>query len=147
MLGYLVNTSEIGLVLGGLRGVRLYAIVDASCGTHEDRKPHSGCTLHIGEGSRAFMSRSKKQRVTADTSTVAEFIATHLVAKERMWARSLLEVMEYTQSDPAVLGEDNLSTITMIKMIVMDKSRNELPFALTCSVNMYRIYKFSFRIS
>ena len=31
-----------------------------------------------------------------------------------MWARSLLEVMSYPQSDPTVLGEDNISTIAMI---------------------------------
>ena len=114
VLDYIVNTPELGLVLGGHGGVKLYATVDASYGTHDDRKSHSGCTLHIGEGSGAFLSRSKKQTVTADSSTVAEFIATHLAAKEIMWARSLLEEMGYTQSDPTVLGEDNMSTIAMI---------------------------------
>ena len=74
-------------MLGGHGGVVLYATVDASYGTHDDRKSHSGCTLHIGEGSGAFLSRCKKQTVTADSSTVAEFIATHLAAKEIMWAR------------------------------------------------------------
>ena len=62
----------------------LYATVDTSYGTYDDRKSHSGCTLHIGEGSGAFTSRSKKQTVAADSSTVAEFIATHLVCKEIM---------------------------------------------------------------
>ena len=81
---------------------------------HEDRKSHSGCTLHIGDGSGAFLSRSKKQTVTADSSTVAEFIATHLVAKEIMWARMLLGEMGHIQLEPTVLGEDNMSTIAMI---------------------------------
>ena len=58
VLEYLVNTSELGLVLGGTGGVRLYATVDASYGTHADRKSHSGCTLHIGDGSDAFLARS-----------------------------------------------------------------------------------------
>ena len=101
-------------MLGGLGGVVLYATVDDSYGTHDDRKSHSGCTLHIGEGSGAFLSCSKKQTVTADSSTVAEFIATHLVAKAIMWARSLIEEMGYSQVDPTVLGEDNMSTIAMI---------------------------------
>ena len=114
VLEYLVNSPELGLVLGGLGGVVLYATVDASYGTHEDRKSHSGCTLHIGEGSGAFMSRSKKQTVTADSSTVAEFIATHLASKEIMWARAILEEMGYGQDQPTVLGEDNMSTIAMI---------------------------------
>ena len=37
VLEYLVNTPELGLVLGGHGGVLLYATVDASYGTHEDR--------------------------------------------------------------------------------------------------------------
>ena len=114
VLDYLVNTPELGLVLGGHGGVKLSATVDASYGTHEDRKSHSGCTLHIGDGSGAFLSRSKKQTVTADSSTVAEFIATHLVAKEIMWARMLLGEMGHIQLEPTVLGEDNMSTIAMI---------------------------------
>ena len=92
----------------------LHATVDASYGTHDVRKSHSGCTLHIGMGSGAFLFRSKKQTVTADSSTVAEFIATHLAAKEVMWARSILGEMAYSQLEPTVLGEDNMSTIAMI---------------------------------
>ena len=114
VLDYLVNTPELGLVLGGHGGVILYATVDASYGTHADRKSHTGCTLHIGKGSGAFMARSKKQTVTADSSTVAEFIATHLAAKEIMWARTLLEEMGHPQLEPTTLGEDNMSTIAMI---------------------------------
>ena len=37
VLEYLVHSPELGLVLGGT--------VDASYGTHADRKSHSGCTL------------------------------------------------------------------------------------------------------
>ena len=115
VLDYLVNTPDLGLVLGGHGGVILYATVDASYGTHVDRKSHSGCTLHIGVGSGAFLSRSKKQTVTADSSTVAEFIATHLASKEVMWARALLSEMGHAQTEPTVLGEDNMSTIAMIR--------------------------------
>ena len=114
VLKYLVNTSELGLVLGGLGGATLYATVNASYGTHDDRKSHSGCTLHIGVGSGAFLPRSKKQTVTADSSTVAEFIATHLVAKKIMWARALLSEMGHVQLEPTILGEDNMSTMAMI---------------------------------
>ena len=94
--------------------MKLYATVDASYGTHEDRKSHSGCTLHIGAGSEAFLSRSKKQTVTADSSTVVEFIAIHLVCKEVMWVRGLLSEFGYSQLEPTVLGEDNMSAIAMI---------------------------------
>ena len=56
----------------------------------------------------------KSMIVTADSSTVAEFIATHLASKEIMWARAILEEMGYGQDQPTVLGEDNMSTIAMI---------------------------------
>ena len=92
----------------------LYATVDASYGTHDDRKSNSGCTPHIGEGSGAFMSCSKKQTATADSFTVAELIAAHVVSKEIMWARALLEEMGYSQDTPTALGEGNMSTIHII---------------------------------
>ena len=60
------------------------------------------------------MSRSKKQTVTMDSSTVAGFIPTHLVCKEVMWARELLSELGYPQLEPTVLGEDSMSTIAMI---------------------------------
>ena len=60
------------------------------------------------------MARSKKQTVTTDSSTVAEFIATHLAAEEIMWARTLLEEMGHPQLEPTTLGEDNMGTNAMI---------------------------------
>ena len=78
---YLVDKSVLGLVHGGLGGVVLYATVDTSYVTHEDRKSYSGCIIHVGEGSGAFLSRSIKQTVTADSSTEAVFIAIHLMRK------------------------------------------------------------------
>ena len=108
LLEYLVNTPDLGLVSGRHGGVVLYATVDASYGTHADRKSHTGCTLHIGLGSGAFLSRSKKQTVTVDSSTMAELIATHLASKGVMWARALLSEMGHEQTVPTVLGEDNI---------------------------------------
>ena len=66
-------------------------------------------------GSGGFLSRSKKQTATTDSSTVAEFIATHLASKEVMWARALLSEMGHEQTSPTVIGEDNMSTNVMIQ--------------------------------
>ena len=46
VLGYLVDTSELGLVMSGLGGIKLYATVDASCGTHDYRN-HTLDVLYI----------------------------------------------------------------------------------------------------
>jgi ribosomal protein L30/L7E len=114
ILKYLVGTRELGLCFHSKEGIVLYGTVDASYGMHADRKSHTGITLHIGEDSGSFLTRSKKQTVLADSSTVAEYIAAHSAAKEVQWARSLLEELGYKQLEPTVLYEDNKSTIHMI---------------------------------
>ena len=68
-----------------------YYMLYASYSTHEGRISLSGCTLHIDEGHGAFLSPRERQTGTTNLSTVAEFIATQLDAKEIMWARSLLQ--------------------------------------------------------
>ena len=115
ILFYIMGTRDKGLRYCSSDGVTLYATVDASYACHPDMKSHSGCTLHIGRESGAYQSMSKKQTITADSSTVAEFIATHTVSKEIMWARDFLSSVNYPQAFPTVLYEDNLSTISMIK--------------------------------
>ena len=115
ILYYIAGTQDKGLTFRSDEGVVLYATVDASYACHEDMKSHSGCTLHIGRTSGACQSLSKKQTITADSSTVAEFVATHTVAKEIMWSRDFLKSVGFPQSKPTILFEDNLSTISMIK--------------------------------
>ena len=112
---YLAGTRTLGLCFHSGEGIVLYATVDASYANHLDRKSHTGCTLHIGKRSGSFHSRSKKQTITADSSTVAEFIAAHFAAKEIMWARSFLAELGFPQSTPTNLLGDNKSTIAMIE--------------------------------
>lgn len=115
VLAYIAGTRDKGLKLWSDNGVTLYATVDASYACHDDFKSHSGCTLHVGSKSGSIVTISKKQKVTADSSTIAEFIATHLITKEIMWARSLMKSLGYPQDEPTILYEDNMSTIAMIK--------------------------------
>lgn len=111
---YLAGTPSLGITLHSGEGIVLYATVDASYGNHIDRKSHTGCTLHIGRRSGSFLTRSKKQTVTADSSTIAELIAAFTVTKEIMWARSLLAEIGYPQLEPTIIYEDNMSTIAMV---------------------------------
>ncbi len=114
VLYYIAGTYDLGLKLYSNDGVRLYATVDASYGCHDDSKSHTCCTLHIGRTSGSIITVSKKQSVTADSSTIAEFVATHVVCKEIMWARSFLLSLGFPQPEPTILYEDNMSTISMI---------------------------------
>ena len=93
----------------------LYATVDASYACHKDLKSHTGFTLHIGRKSASILTLTKKQTITADSSTVAEYIGTHMAAKQIMWARNFLSELGYEQLAPTVLQEDNKSTIYLIE--------------------------------
>ena len=115
ILLYISGTKEKGLKLASTNGVTLHATVDASYACHEDFKSHSGCTVHVGNLSGSLLTKSTKQKITADSSTAAEFIATHVVAKEILWARRFLASIGFPQKDPTVLYEDNKSTISMIE--------------------------------
>ena len=53
----------------------LYVSTDASYDCHLDSKSHTGVSFHLGRFSGSFMSLSKKQKITADSSTVPEFRA------------------------------------------------------------------------
>jgi hypothetical protein len=114
IIHYLMGTSHLGLHLHSDEGIVLSATVDASYACHADRKSHSGFTLHIGSSSGSFLTKSKKQTVTADSSTIAELIAAFLASKEIAWARSILTELGYQQDHPTILHEDNQSTIQMI---------------------------------
>jgi hypothetical protein len=114
ILHYVKNTPNLGLKLYSGEGIVLYATVDASYACHTDLKPHTGCTLHLGRTSGIIFSLSKKQTVTADSSTVAELIVAHLAAHEIMWARNFLQELWYPQQNPTTLFEDKMSTISLI---------------------------------
>jgi hypothetical protein len=113
ILQYIFGTLHLGLRFKSVNGITLLATVDASYASHSDLKSHTGCTLHIGEDSGSFLSVTEKQSITADSSTVAEFIAGHTVAKKIMWARNFLSELGplFAQSLPSVVYEDNQSTI------------------------------------
>ena len=81
---YLAGTPSLDITLKSDERVILYATVDASYGNHIDRKSDTGCTLHIGRHSCSFLTRNKKLTVSADSSTIAEIIASFTVTKEIM---------------------------------------------------------------
>lgn len=114
ILLYVAGTRQLGLHFHSGEGIILYATVDASYANHIDRKSHTGCTLHIGRTSGSVITRCTKQTITADSSTVAEFIAAHTATKEILWARTFLTEMGYPPLGPTTLFEDNKSTIAMI---------------------------------
>ncbi len=114
IMAYVAGTRHLGLVFHSGEGIKLYATVDASYACHTDLKSHTGVTLHIGKNSGSVFSLTQKQSITADSSTVAEFIGCHLAAKQILWARNLLEELGFPQDLPTTMFEDNKSTIVLL---------------------------------
>jgi acetate kinase len=78
LLSYIFQTPHLGLTLGSRSGdLDLHAFVDASYACYSDSKSHTGICLALGNDSGAFLALSKKQTITADSTTVAEFVAMH----------------------------------------------------------------------
>jgi hypothetical protein len=129
---YLMGTKHLGIKLCTDDGLILNATVDASYGNHKDRKSHTGITLHLGGNSGSFLSRSKKQSITADSSTVAELIGAHSASKEIAWARSMLNELNCTQESATILYEDNMSTIAIINNDCNTQKTKHLDIRYNC---------------
>jgi hypothetical protein len=86
---YLKGTRTMGLTLGGTNPLHLVGYSDsdyANC--PETSRSISGYCFNIGSGTISWMSR--KQRVVADSSCYAEYIALHDASHELAFLRELL---------------------------------------------------------
>ena len=120
---YLKGTKSEGIVFGNSK-IPLTIFVDADYGGDPDkRKSTTGfcCLFYGGPGS----TKSKRQSVTADSSTAAELIAISHASKEARWLKLILEDFtcspNYTDVkinpnypvDPVVIHEDNNGVIAI----------------------------------
>jgi hypothetical protein len=115
LLRFIASTPTLGITFCTHgKSASLHAYVDASYDCYSDSKSHTGVSLHLGQSSGAFLSLSKKQTITADSSTAAEFVATHTACQKILWAQNVLTELGFFDSVPTVLYQDNQSTIRMI---------------------------------
>ena len=83
LLRYIASTLDLGLTFCTHDdSFALFAYVDSSYDCYADIKSHNGISLHLGRHSGAFLFLSKKQKITADSSTVAEFVAIHFACQK-----------------------------------------------------------------
>ena len=68
-------------------------------------------------GNAAVSWGSKKQDITALSTTEAEYVAATTAACQGVWLRRMLEECELKQSTPTVIWCDNLSTIAILKIL------------------------------
>lgn len=82
-------------------------------GSIDDRKSTTGWVFNLGSAAVAWCS--KKQNITALSSTEAEYISATSAACQAMWMRRLLEDMNEKQLEPTVIFCDNKSAIAIAK--------------------------------
>ena len=115
LLRYIASTAAYGLTFcTHNQPATLFAYVDASYDCYTDNKSHTGVSLHLGQYSGSFLTLSKKQTITADSTTVAEFVATHSACQKVLWAQNLLTELGFLASIPTIMFQDNKSTIRLI---------------------------------
>jgi len=112
LLQYLNGTRKLGLTLGGDQDITIMASVDASYGVHGDFKSHTGCVIGVGRG--VIYAKSGKQRINTKSSTEAELVGLSDMIGQITWTRNLLTEQGY-KLPPTPVGQDNLSTIALIK--------------------------------
>jgi hypothetical protein len=92
--------------------VKVIAYIDASYAVHADKKSHTGCIITLGK--TAIYGKSSPQTLNTASSTVAELVAMTEAGNQVLWTRDFLIDQEY-EVDPALIYQDNLSTIHLVK--------------------------------
>ena len=112
VIQYIRGSKELGIILEGSINLGVYAYVDASYGTHEDFKSHTGCVIGIGKG--PIYVKSHAQKINSKSSSEAELIGLSDSSGQIIWVRNFLIAQGY-DVPAATVYEDNMSTIAMVK--------------------------------
>ena len=113
VIQYVRSTPDLGINLEASKNVSIISYVDASYGVHDDLKSHTGFTVGIGKG--PISSKSSTQKINTKSSTEAELVGISDSIGHVIWLRNFLICQGYKDVGPAVLGQDNMSTIQLVK--------------------------------
>ena len=134
ILKSLKGTIDHGITFDiGTNKINLIAYCDADFAEDvNDRKSTTVMVCFLNSGPISWNSR--KQTVTATSTTEAEFVALCSATKEVVWLRRLLGDLSHTQTTPTTIFCDNQRAITIIQTPESIKSTKhiEVQFFFTC---------------
>ena len=113
VIQYIRGTMHLGIKLEVGSDLAVISYIDASYGVHQDYKSHTGFTVSIGKG--PICSKSSIQKLNTKSSTEAELVAISDSIGHVIWLRNFLIDQGYNNIEPAMLGQDNMSTIQLVK--------------------------------
>lgn len=90
---------------------RLYCFVDADFASSDTDNRYSTTGYIILFNGGAISWKSQKQRRVAGSPTEAEYIALYEASKEVIWLKNILAELGFDTPNPAIIFEDNTSTI------------------------------------
>ena len=123
---YFINTSDYGITFRADGPINLVCYVDASYTNHQDAKSQTGYLFALGEMDPAFYAKSSKQKLTALSSTEAEYIALCEATKEVCFFRQLLTDMGFPSDSPTPVYEDNSACIQFTKGFMNHKNTKHI---------------------
>jgi hypothetical protein len=113
VLEYVQATAERGIKLRVSDPPIVRAYIDASYGVHTGSgRSHTGCAVTIGTG--PVFVKSAKQRIVTKSSTEAELVGLSDTATQAIHINEFLREQGIA-TGPAVLGQDNMSTIALTR--------------------------------
>jgi len=112
---YLSGTRSYGITYSDILGHpnSFLRYVDAVFMNLDEQKSTTRYVFIIAGG--AITWHSKKQSITALSSTKAEYIALSEMAHEAQWLRSLFKELEFGQTLPTTILGNNEGSIAMMK--------------------------------
>lgn len=114
VLRYIAGTMEYGIMYSKVPDLRLCGFTDSDWASSlDDRKSVSASVFTLGSG--VITWSSKKQPMTALSSTEAEYVAATSAACQAIWLRRLLAEVNQEQEGATEIFCDNVAAISMSK--------------------------------
>ncbi|KAG0157157.1 hypothetical protein PDIDSM_4342 [Penicillium digitatum] len=99
---------DVGITLGRTPELRFYAHVDASHADWEDSKSTEGSIWYFA-GSPVIWT-TKKQTITANSTTVAEWCALDQPTRDAMWLGKIARSFMLPEQRPIEIHTDNINS-------------------------------------
>jgi len=116
VLRYLAGTRSMGLTFrrtDEAHANQLYATADADHAGADDRRSVSGWAVMLNGAMVSWAS--KRQPVTAISSTESEFYSVSLCGLDCVYLRRMMEMMGYKQLGATAIAQDNNACIFLVK--------------------------------
>nr|XP_048328577.1 uncharacterized mitochondrial protein AtMg00810-like [Ziziphus jujuba var. spinosa] len=112
ILRYVKRTANYGLWFSSKSSSELMGFSDSDwAGNEDDSKSTSGDVFTLGNG--VFSWCSKKQKVVAQSSAEAEYVAAVNAANQAIWIQKILSDLGINERSPMVINVDNKSAISL----------------------------------